>query len=96
MVKVKKHEVEQGMKVAVIVEEERICNKCGKTISSAECEGYPIANAMLPFKINFGYGSDFDGETWEWDLCPDCLLEFIKTFKYVPKGFMFDDPQYDE
>lgn len=40
--------------------------------------------------FDFGYPHKFDGQTWHIDLCIDCLLDIIKTFKYVPNGFMQD------
>jgi hypothetical protein len=29
-------------------------------------------------------------ESWHFDLCEDCLVEIIKSFKYVPNGFRED------
>lgn len=66
------------------------CNKCG-TKSEIHYEGIHEAdfsvNEYQTFSTYFGYGSRFDNERWEFDLCEDCLVELIKTFKYSPSGF---------
>ncbi len=56
-----------------------ICNKCGQV--------FKYVNDMA---VGFGYGSQFDMETWEFCMCDDCLEELAKTFKVVPKGFRVD------
>lgn len=62
---------------------EVICNKCGYKEKFIECQnGY-----FQAITLNFGYVSKFDGELWEFHLCENCLVEFIKTFKYAPSGF---------
>jgi|GEM_PF-2621711 len=62
-----------------------ICNKCGKSIKRSYDEDFKTIN------LDFGYESSFDGETWSFDLCDDCLEEMIKTFKYPPSGFKIDN-----
>ena len=61
---------------------EIICNKCGKII--------PVDLGALQvrpenFSIVWGYGSKNDFETWEFDLCEDCILELTASFKHTPK-----------
>lgn len=71
----------------VILEESIICNKCGKEFIRVE-DNYCWNAEIHSIQIEFGYGSQYDLERWSFDLCEDCLTEFIKTFKYVPDGFM--------
>ena len=66
------------------------CNKCGKTIEPT------YANDMVSIYTDFGYESNFDGEKWSFDICDDCLLEIIKTFKHVPDGFFDDNSELSE
>lgn len=63
------------------------CNKSGKFVD-LEKEAYPFeSNLMHSFQVHFGYGSDFDMDTWEFELHEDELLNFVKTFRHKPKGF---------
>lgn len=78
---IKTKEVEVIKMESQIVKETKICNKCGKEITPTYSDNF------INFFQRFGYESNFDGETWDWDICPECLLEWIKTFKYVPDGF---------
>ena len=67
------------------------CNQCGKykIYNKAELAIYlDYGNKMNNIEYNFSYGSSFDLQEWQYDLCEKCLLEHIKSFKYVPKGFM--------
>ena len=66
-----------------------LCDKCGK-------EGFIDNNGMIfPYMHNIefsvGYGSDYDGDTIQFDLCDECLTEFMKSFKHKPdiKNWMF-------
>lgn len=59
-----------------------ICNCCGCEIDDSLQGG---------FDVSFGYGSKYDGQNWSFELCEDCMENIIKTFSYVPKGFM-DNP----
>lgn len=56
-----------------------ICNKCG-------CSIYYTTE----IDIKFSYGSHFDLETWNIELCDSCLEDIVKTFNIVPNGFMTD------
>lgn len=53
-----------------------ICNKCGRESNHTE-----------KVYINFGYGSKFDSEKWEFNLCDDCLEEFALSNAIKPKGY---------
>lgn len=59
------------------------CNKCGKEVDLEEDNGLE-ANLFHSFNVLFGYESEYDYETWSFDLCEECLLEFIETFKIKP------------
>ena len=85
MIRQETEEVEITRKEEVVKKRTCICNKCGKEITPTYAEDF------IHFYECFGYESHFDGETWEWDVCPECLLEWIKTFKYVPEGFYRDE-----
>lgn len=78
-------EIEVTRKEQVVIKDMKICNKCGKEVSPTYSEDF------ISFYESFGYNSHFDGERWEWDVCPECLLEWIRTFKYVPDGFFQDE-----
>lgn len=70
------------------------CNKCGKTRIYGEAElaiYLDWRNRTNNIALDFGYSSPYDGQEWSFDLCDDCLTEFIKTFKYIPDGFMDDN-----
>lgn len=60
-----------------------ICNKCGKEVDLEKANDFE-ENLFHSFKVSFGYGSKYDLELWSFDLCEDCLLEFIDTFKIKP------------
>lgn len=82
-----------------IVGKTLICNKCGKVkiYNAADLAIYlDYGNKMNNIKINFSYGDSFDGQEWQFDLCEDCLLELIKSFKYIPKGFRFNKDDFIE
>jgi hypothetical protein len=59
-----------------------ICNKCGETLhlNSKDFEPWLIDSFLRVFH-EFGYGTSTDGESVSFDLCPNCVEEFIKTFK---------------
>lgn len=65
------------------------CNKCGKTtqLTGEEYEQEWTKEEYPEFHLSFGYGSSYDSETWQFNLCEDCLTELVKTFKRIPTGF---------
>ena len=69
------------------------CNKCG---NSKVLEGKDEYNRQWKlekfqsFLISFGYGSKFDMEDWEFDLCEKCLVDIVRTFKHAPEGYSED------
>ena len=54
-----------------------VCNKCGQE--------FKYTTDMI---ASFSYGSRFDMETWEFNICDDCIKELMQTFVVVPRGFM--------
>lgn len=83
--------VEKKLLETKVVEEyhitEVVCNKCGCTSGKLQDDDSYAANEFQEFGTYFGYGSRFDMERWSFDLCEDCLVELIKTFKHSPSGF---------
>lgn len=50
-----------------------------------------INNIVCNYKVDIGYESKFDGESWNFDICEECLVNMVKQFNYVPYGFMEDN-----
>ncbi|MCU9612520.1 hypothetical protein OEV98_02945 [Caldibacillus lycopersici] len=65
------------------------CNKCGKTkqLTGDNDERQWDAEQFQSIICSFGYGSKFDMEKWSFDICEDCLVEFVASFKIKPEGF---------
>jgi len=65
------------------------CNKCGvsedRNVGDFSDDGYD--DNFASFRTHFGYGSRYDNERWQFDLCEGCLTELVKTFAVVPEGF---------
>lgn len=68
------------------------CNKCGITKklkgenpndTNREFE----SNMFQEFSISFGYGSKFDSDWWNFDLCEGCLVEIVRSFEHLPEGY---------
>lgn len=71
------------------IEKSVTCNKCGK-LKVLEGEDYTRewqANEFQSMHCSFGYGSGYDQERWQFDLCEDCLTDIVREFKIVPDGF---------
>ncbi|PLR72183.1 hypothetical protein [Bacillus sp. UMB0728] len=73
-----------------------ICNKSGREIQLENDDEWVGRNLIHSFSVNFGYGSDFDMDTWEFDLCEDELLNFLRTLKVRPSGFAADTKYPDQ
>lgn len=75
------------------------CNKCGKMKLIKYGVDHEWSNDMKNVHLDFGYESSFDGESWSFDLCEECLIDMVKGFRCVPSGFMehsTDDFTYEE
>lgn len=62
------------------------CNKCGKKFEKNKsdlCWDAQLHN----FGVSGGYGSEYDMESFDFDLCEECVNELVKTFMIVPNGF---------
>lgn len=59
-----------------------ICNKCGEV-----SEEIDYINTNQEFNLSFGYGSDYDTQNWQFDLCEKCLMEIVNEFQIEPEGF---------
>jgi len=57
-----------------------ICNKCGK-----ESDATDYTNTNQEFILSFGYGSNYDNQIWQLDLCEDCLMKIIGEFQIKPE-----------
>lgn len=56
------------------------CNKCGSLFDEKN-NGYSWNDLIHHFSISFGYGSfNYDCETWNFDICENCLSELVKSF----------------
>ena len=60
------------------MEEKRVCNKCGKE--------FDIWDKQESFNIyrRLGYGTIYDGDDLELDLCCKCMEELIAGCKISP------------
>lgn len=64
------------------------CSKCGNITNLCNLESdFNIVqyNKLHNFDIKFSYGSDFDGTCMKITICEQCLLDYIGTWKIVPK-----------
>lgn len=62
-----------------------VCNKCGENIKKEWTGIEPIFVDHQSFKLLFGWGSKYDGLKMEFDLCDDCMVEIIESFKIKPE-----------
>ena len=68
-----------------MIVEIKYCNKCGMTIED---------NAKIhSMGLNFGFGSNYDNQRWDFELCESCLVDTVKGFKLSPNGF--NESHYD-
>lgn len=68
--------------VEEIISETAICDKCGETfIKDLNIASPSFYRAELQtIEILFGYPSIYDGLLLRFDICTNCLVNFIKTF----------------
>lgn len=59
-----------------------ICNVCGKALKN------PRDLDFVNIHFRIGYGSKYDGDMIDMDICPECLdkmlIKYIPTFKINP------------
>ena len=56
------------------------CDKCGKTILVKKTEYNFIRGGQVEMK--FGYGSKYDSDLYRFELCDECVENFLKSFKH--------------
>lgn len=72
-----------------------VCDKCGKTKSYGLNE--PILDVWHSF--DFGepnYFSKLENRKVKFELCDDCLYDFINTFKHKNNILMSNEEKWDE
>ena len=52
------------------------CDIC----KEADAPNKIFVDNMLSLEYTFGYGSRHDGETWELDLCQNCVEQYLLKF----------------
>ena len=62
------------------------CDKCRKSMKNlqVQCGGYG------QITMGFGYGSKFDGEVYEGELCDLCAQDLIESLHLRKKKFLYD------
>lgn len=68
------------------------CDKCGKEFGydpqSVTYHDYILQQKCWTIDLGkAGYGSSLDGCDIKFDLCDDCLYEFVSTFRHVDRIF---------
>jgi len=58
----------------------RVCNRCGKEIVNETLN----FDMITEVKVVFGWGSNKDGQRWDFDLCDDCLDDMASGFMFPP------------
>ncbi|OGZ57864.1 MAG: hypothetical protein A3B96_03510 [Candidatus Spechtbacteria bacterium RIFCSPHIGHO2_02_FULL_43_15b] len=65
-----------------------ICNACGNSCKYASSDDYGgirlVALEFADLSVEWGYGSEKDGERHESALCESCYDKFVKSFKIPP------------
>lgn len=59
----------------------RYCNCCGKELAM---KGDMFMEEFLQIEKEWGYFSNQDGMNMSADVCENCLMEWVKTFRYKP------------
>jgi|LakMenEpi03Aug12_release.lakeMendotaPanAssembly.Ray.scaffolds.fasta_scaffold977024_2 hypothetical protein len=60
------------------------CDCCGKETHITDEYQFVCSN-ITNFSILFGYGSKFDMDTWDFEICDDCIEKWVSTFKHPVK-----------
>jgi hypothetical protein len=61
------------------------CNQCGRIVSINDLDPDPYhINQFHAFEILGGYGSEFDYQKVNFDICDDCLQRMIVTMQVPP------------
>jgi hypothetical protein len=82
--------VDTGKKMEVAVFG-RVCDLCGKPLG----EEHETDHALY-MSFNFGYYSQRDGDSWEWDACAGCADEVAKHLDAIRHYRRVDGSDPDE
>ena len=68
------------------------CNKCGESKKLTgndpnDTDRKFESNMFQSITLSFGYGSKFDCDWWEFDICEKCLVDIVRSFKHLPEGY---------
>jgi hypothetical protein len=66
------------------------CNSCGVEVETEKVNTVKKNEnkaKMHNFEMNFEYGSEFESQKWNFDLCEKCLRGFVENFQKKPEGF---------
>jgi hypothetical protein len=89
----------KNYKKEVVTEEKDVhisttCNKCAKIVEPEQVDHYVWETFAYEMYVDFKEGSPYERERWKFDLCEECIIELVKSFKIVPEWFNFSkDPQ---
>jgi hypothetical protein len=67
-------------------EEDKLCNKCGKTVFIGQKGMTKVSSGMIDATVNFGYNDSvnelqlYDGDEYRFSLCSICLKELFDSF----------------
>jgi len=67
-------------------EEDKLCNKCGKTVFIGPKGMTRVSSGMIDATVNFGYSDSvnelqlYDGDEYRFSLCSICLKELFDSF----------------
>ena len=73
------------------------CDRCGKR-SVKNIVPVGMDPYIDTISVYWGYGSKYDGELWEFDLCEKCIEETLGVIKHSTYNNEIDpdcDPEYD-
>jgi hypothetical protein len=73
--------------VEEVVEKHVLCNRCGRKDRAYPDPQYEEVQEYLHVDLVGGYGSRFPGDSnrVRFDVCQDCLREWVATFKVEPQ-----------
>ena len=70
------------VEIKVNVLESVICNKCGYDVAIIDKDqSFDVLNQFHSVIIDCGYGSKYDATRFSFDLCDNCLSEYLGLFK---------------
>lgn len=76
-----KNNITEELKIDISIVKEIICDCCGDKVSGVE--DVSMSDIQTQY-LSFGYGSKFDTEELEYDVCDDCIVEMFEHFQNNP------------